>query len=470
MNGPKQIWLVAAREMRERGRARGFRAGLLIMLLVVVAAIVVPGMLETGRVATDVGVTGVIAPALPRALSDQGDTVDVTVRVHRYEDVVTGEAAVHEGDIDVLVVDGRMLEWRGDVDERVRAVVIGAIQSVAVRARAAAAGISPEELEGLVAPVAVENIELGSVAGSSPDNETAAALMSILLLVAIVTYGNLVLTGVVEEKSSRVVEVLLARMPARNLLVGKVTGIGLLGLAQIALTALAAVVATIVVSSVDIPAVSPGVLTWVVVWFLLGNAIYSIAYGALGSLASQVTDASSVAGPVSYALVAAYWVSYISVARDPDGGWAQLVSFFPATAPFAMPGRIALGAIDWWEPVLAVVLTCAAIAGLIVLAGRVYTGAILHTGTRLRLRDAWRRAARTEERQEEMGGGTPATERTTDYVTPGVLVLAIAGGSAVALLADDVVIGVAVAAAAFAIMIRTARAWAGRSDRHPSHP
>jgi ABC-2 type transport system permease protein len=96
---------------------------------------------------------------------------------------------------------------------------------------------------------------------------------------------------------------------------------------------------------------------------------------------------------VSYGLLAAYWVSYVAVARDPDGGWAQIVSFFPGTAPFAMPARIALGAIEWWEPVLAAVLTGAAIAGLVVLAGRVYTGAILHTGTRLTLRDAWRRTA-----------------------------------------------------------------------------
>ena len=79
--------------------------------------------------------------------------------------------------------------------------------------------------------------------------------MSILLFLAISTYGNLVLTGVVEEKTSRVVEVLLARMPARNLLAGKIAGIGLLGLAQVAVTALAALVAATVVDSVDIPAV-----------------------------------------------------------------------------------------------------------------------------------------------------------------------------------------------------------------------
>ena len=91
--------------------------------------------------------------------------------------------------------------------------------------------------------------------------------MSILLLVAIIAYGNLVLTGVAQEKGSRVVEVLLARMPARHLLAGKVAGIGLLGFGQFAMTALAALVATLAVDSVDLPAVGGGVLAWVVVWF-----------------------------------------------------------------------------------------------------------------------------------------------------------------------------------------------------------
>ena len=220
--------------------------------------------------------------------------------------------------------------------------------------------------------------------------------MSILLLMAIITYGNLVLTGVVEEKSSRVVEVLLARMPARNLLAGKVAGIGLLGFGQFAVTALAALVATIVVDAVDLPAVSGGVLAWVVVWFVLGYALYAMAYGALGSLASRTEDASSVAGPVSYVLLAGYWASYIAVANDPDSGWSRLVSLFPATAPFAMPGRLALGAAAWWEPVLAAAITLAAIAGLVVFAGRVYTGAILHTGPTLKLRDAWRGTRRPD--------------------------------------------------------------------------
>jgi ABC-2 family transporter protein len=105
-----------------------------------------------------------------------------------------------------------------------------------------------------------------------------------------------------------------------------------------------------------------------------------MAYGALGSLASRTEDASSVAGPVSYVLLAGYWGSYMAVASDPEGVWSRLVSILPPTAPFAMPGRIALGATAWWEPLLAVALTCRAIAGLVIFARRVYTAAILRTG------------------------------------------------------------------------------------------
>jgi ABC-2 type transport system permease protein len=271
----------------------------------------------------------------------------------------------------------------------VRAVVAGAIQLVATTERPAATGISPDHLLALVAPVPIDDRELGSVAGRSPDDEAAAMIMTVLLFIAITTYGNLVLTGVVEEKASRVVEVLLARIPARNLLVGKVAGIGLLGLAQFALTALVALVALAVADSVEVPAARGAVIAWVIVWFVLGYALYAMVYGALGSLASRTEDAQSVAGPVVAVLIAGYFASFAAVGR-PDSRFAQVASFFPATAPLTMPSRIAMGAAAWWEPVLAAAVTVAAIAGLAQFGGRVYVRGILHTGSALRLRDAWR--------------------------------------------------------------------------------
>lgn len=390
MSGWRQGWLVARREVRERSRSPALWLGTALMLVLVVAAIVVPAVLESDQVTEDVGFVGETPAALPDALTRHGAAVDITVRVHRYDRSSVGEDAIRDRSVDLLVVDGRELVWRSRVDGRLRAVATGAIQVLAVQARAAAAGVSEAQLAEIAAPVAVENRELGIAAGRSPDDETAAYVMSILLLVAVATYGQLVLTGVVQEKSSRVVEVLLARMPARNLLAGKVAGIGLLGLAQFAIVAIAALIATITVDSVDLPAVSGDVLLWVVVWFVLGYAMYAVAYGAFGSLASRTEDASSISAPVTTLLLVGYWASLFAVGEDPEGVSAQVASLFPVTAPFAMPGRIALGATAGWEQVLAVVLALGAIAACAVAAGRIYTRAILHTG-RLGLRDAWRR-------------------------------------------------------------------------------
>lgn len=420
MNHVRQGWLVAVREMRERSRSRAFRASFVGMLLVVLAVIVVPTLFDSSGDTRDVGLTGVVPKGLPQAISDQSEAAGETVDVHRYDDVATAEEAVRDGDIDVLVIDARRLEWRRQTDEQMQAILTSAIQGVAVQERATAAGISPDALLELVAPVPVVSVELGSYAGRSPDDELAAMVMTVLLFIAISTYGNLVLTGVVEEKSSRVVEVLLARIPARSLLAGKVVGIGLLGLAQFGVTALVALVAITTVDSIDLPAVSGGVLAWVVVWFVLGYALYAMVYGALGSLASRTEDAQSVSGPVIVVLSAGYFASFIALGR-PDSAVAQLASQFPLTAPLAMPNRIAMGAVEWWEPMLAVILTAATVVGLLWLAGRVYAGAILHTGPTLRLRDAWHGPTTNADlgKNERIQRTAPADQQSSTESTAG---------------------------------------------------
>lgn len=388
MSGLAQSWLVARREMRERVRSRAFQLSMAVVLLLVVGAIALPSLLEPGTGTSDVGLAGTGPAGLDEAISTQAPA-GTPVRIRRYPTTEAGEDAVRRGEVDLLVVDGTRLEWRRQADPRLRALAIGAIQAVTVHDRAEAAGISPAALATILAPVPVDERTLGSVAGRSPDDELAAMVVTVLLFIAITTYGNLVLTGVVEEKSSRVVEVLLARMPARNLLAGKVAGIGLLGLAQLVVTALAALVATATVSSVDLPAIRGAVLAWAVVWFVLGYALYAMAYGALGSLAARSEDAQTVATPLVTVLIVGYFASFVAVGR-PDSTMARIVSLVPLTAPLAMPSRMAMSTVPWWEQLLAVGLTLAAIAGLVVLGGRIYANAILHTGPRLALRRAWR--------------------------------------------------------------------------------
>ena len=199
----------------------------------------------------------------------------------------------------------------------------------------------------------------------------------------------MVMSGVVEEKSSRVVEVLLARMPARNLLAGKIAGIGLLGLGQIVLTALVALVALTATDSADIPAVRAS--------FSRGSSCGS--YSATRS--TRPCSARSARSPRARRKHRAWrdpsrsysWRATRLVRRDRQPGhhWAKLVSFFRRPHPSPCPtasrwARRLVGA------PLAAELTLAAIAGLVLFGGRVYSGGILHSGPTLTLRAAWRGA------------------------------------------------------------------------------
>ena len=156
------------------------------------------------------------------------------------------------------------------------------------------------------------------------------------MFMAIAVYGGYVLTGVVEEKSSRVVEVLLSRVPPSSLLGGKITGIGLAGLAQF-LTVAAAAAATLLITRPS--GLPPGTYTAIpalVLWFVLGFAFYSTLYGSLGSLASRTEDAQAAAGPLIALLVGIYALAFVAIA-NPGAGWVTIVSMLTPSAPTIMP-------------------------------------------------------------------------------------------------------------------------------------
>jgi ABC-2 type transport system permease protein len=481
MNGVRQGWLVARRELQERARSRAFLASVALMVVTVAAMLIIPAVLQPGGGTRDIGLTGRAPAGLVATIAGQAHVAGLTVRIHRYAHLAAGEQAVRQGHLDVLVSAAQRLEWQGRADQQLKAVVTGAIQLAVVRERAAAAGVRPEAAAALLARVPVSSVELGHVAGRSPADETAVIVMTGVLFFCVTIFGAMVLNGVLEEKCSRVVEVLLARVPARALLAGKIAGIGLLGLAQIAVTALAALIAVTAVGSIDIPAIRGTVLAWAVVWFVLGYALYATLYGALGSLGSRAEDAQAVAGPVMVFLPVAYFASFFMIAQ-PASAAAKAISYFPLTAPFAMPGRIAMGATAWWEPVLALALTLATIIGLVQLAGRLYTSAILHSGPRLGLKDAWGSATagpvpahpqvtKALRHAARAATGGRMTMTTTDLSSHRLLVtvltgIALALGVTVAVLTSDVILGVIAGFGFFSVTIMMVRLWTG----HPGPP
>jgi ABC-2 type transport system permease protein len=209
-------------------------------------------------------------------------------------------------------------------------------------------------------------------------------LYSLLIL-----FGQFVAQGVVEEKSSRVVELLLATMKPWQLLAGKILGLGALGLAQIVLIAVVGVAGAIAFDIVDVPGELVGTAVTVVLWFVLGYALYAAIFAVGASLVSRQEDLGSVLMPTTLVLVAAFVVG-IQAASDPAGTLATVTSYVPGLSPLVMPVRQAAGQVAAWEIVLAVVLMLAAIALVVRLGGRVYAGALLRTGGKTKIREALR--------------------------------------------------------------------------------
>jgi ABC-2 type transport system permease protein len=378
VSGRRAITLVARREIRERLRSKVFLASTLVMLALIGGSVGLEGALSkkpTYRVA----VTAPAPPGLAAALRRAAEPFDdAKVRLRVVATPAAGRQALEAEEVDALLLlsDDRLV-FRADVDAKA-----AAIADTAVRALRRQLPPAPELTTATLHP---------------PDEETtdAATLVayagSLLLLMSLVFYGQWVVTGVIEERNNRVVELILATVRPRHLLAGKVIGIGLLGLAQLALVAgLAAVL--LAAGAFDAPASLGGNLALVIPWFVLGFALYAVGYAAAGALASRQQNADTAGQPVAYTILAAYFAGYVALSVDMDGLLANLLTVFPLTAPLVLPARSALVGVPLWEHALAVVLVLGSIHALVRFAGRVYAHGLLHTGGRLDPRTAWRLA------------------------------------------------------------------------------
>jgi ABC-2 type transport system permease protein len=392
-DGLRRTLIVASRELVERGKSPAFRFSTLIAIVAMAAIILFPSLLSDDTTTYRIGLTGAVAAGTDEALAAQAKAADMRVRTTSYDTVVAGEHAVRDGKIDVLLVDGTTLEWRRQPDAGLATLVGDAVQAVQIRNRAAQLGLSMQDVGSLLAPVALSSRQLGNADGVGENAQDVGMIAVVLILLAVSIYGNAVLTGVIQEKQTRVAEVLLARMRPRELLAGKVIGIGGLGLAQFALIIATAAVSLTAVDAADAPHVATSIWVWLVVWFALGYGFYSVVYAGVGALASRVEDASGVAAPISVVMFACYFAA-LSALDSPESTMTTVLSFVPPSAPFVMPMRLTLTTVPAWQVFTAALLTALTIWLLVLVAGRIYSGALLRTGTRIPLRVAWRSGVR----------------------------------------------------------------------------
>jgi ABC-2 type transport system permease protein len=379
------IVLVARREVRMRMRSRVFVGGTIVMAVLVVVGIVAASLFAGRTTPLRVGFSGG-SQALERSFTASAAALGAKVTVSDIADVTAGRAQVTAGTLDVLVI-GTSTGPTAVAKDAIPSNVESALSLAAEAARLSDAGLSPAAVASAMALVPVQLLQ----PPNPKDNENlfASLALGILLWIALGQYGNMVAQGVVEEKATRIMEILLATIQPSRLLAGKVIGIGLVGLLQLTIVGAAALVTVHVTNVAAIPALGVASILGDIFWFLLGFLFYATAYAAVASLVSRQEEVQSAVAPIGILQIAAYLLVYAAL-PNPTGPLATVCSLLPPFAPILMAVRMADIDVPFWQVGLAIALTVASIVGLTWLAGRIYANAAMRLGTRVRFMDAFR--------------------------------------------------------------------------------
>lgn len=345
------IRVIARREIVTRSRDRATLVSTLVTVVILAAIILLPSLFGGS---SDV----VVASADRSALQP---VAGLKVRITE-----EAEALVRSGAVDAAVVGGRLIVSPSAPDS---AEFLAQEASRRARARA------PDP-----APLAVSSVN------SDVDERKAFALVALVVLYGqLIGYGFWVAMGVVEEKSSRIVEILLAVVRPRELLFGKVLGIGVVGLGQLLVIALAGLGLGLASGEVELGGAELSTLPIVLGWFVLGYALYAGAFALAGSLVSRQEDVQSVTTPMLMVLIATFFLGFQAV-DDPGGTLATVLSYLPMSAPLIMPVRMIVGDVSALEVLLSAGIVLASTYAVIAFAARLYGAAVLQTGGRVKLR------------------------------------------------------------------------------------
>jgi len=390
VSGLDGIRLVARRELVEQIRGKSFLISTAITLLILCGIIVVPRLFGVGRPETfDVGAVGAGSARVGQALAAQADAAGVKVRLRQPADLAAAEADVRDGKLDLAIVDGRELVAKSDVDEQLGLLVQSASRALRAQERLAAAGLDQAEIQSTLAPSPLPVRSLEPVDEAARSKRAIATVSIFLLYGQLIGYCFAVAMGVVEEKATRVVEVLLAAVRPVQLLAGKVIGLGLVGLVQLAAIGAVGLTLAIAVDAISLPAGAVGTIGWVLVWFLLGYAFYSSLFAVAGAIVSRQEELQNTATPLNLLMVGSFLVAFMGAGSDPGSTLATVSSFLPPVAPLVLPVRIAAGEAAAWQLAVSLGIMLVSILGVVLLAARLYEGAVLRTGARVKLRDAW---------------------------------------------------------------------------------
>ena len=385
------IRLIAAREISTRVRSKAF----IWTTVALVAAVVLGGVLlgivgSRSDTAQQVGVTPEAA-GIAEQLVALGTVLGTTIETREVASAEDGDELLTDGTLGAVVTgtDPLTVSVHTSLPDALTPVLASLAQQEALSAEVTDLGGDPGEVGRAIAQAAPDVTALEPEPERDTAQIAAGFVAGILLFISLMTAGQLVAQGVVEEKSSRVVELLLATVRPWQLMAGKVLGIGAIGLGQVVLVVGAGAGTAAALGLVDSSSIDLGATAlWVIIWFVVGFSMYALALAALAALVSRQEDVGSVTAPIMTLMMIPYIIGISIAPWDPTNPLVVWLSYVPFCAPMLMPMRIALGEVAPWEIALSLGLSLALIPVLVWLAGRIYSNAVLRSGGRIKLKDA----------------------------------------------------------------------------------
>ena len=380
--------LVAQREVRERLRGRFFKVITLILLGVVAAAIIIPTLHSSTRPVVKIGVAGILTSTQDRAVTAALAHIDLRGQLIVQPDLASARTALRAGQLTMVIDHGRALVVETPVSSSSTTTASAAIaiaEALGSESAFRAAGLTATQAS------AVAHAEPLPILSQAPRQKGAsrgtAVIGLIFIFILLTQYLTWTLVGVMEEKASRVVEVLLATVRPVQLLAGKVLGIGLAALLQAGLVVAFALILADAVGSDILHGTAPIVVVASLVWLVLAYAFYSWVFAAAGAMAERQDQAQSLSLPLSVPIIVGYVLALVNAGPGPTSLLVKIFAYLPPTAPFAMPLLVAKGEVAWWGFCIASLVSVASTVVVARFAGTVYQRAVLQTGRRIRVRE-----------------------------------------------------------------------------------
>ncbi|TCC38305.1 ABC transporter permease [Kribbella speibonae] len=373
--------LIAEREITTKLRDKTFIGSTLVMLLIVMVAVILPAILAGKGGADKIGVIDDAGQKVVQTASATagGDGYEAT----RFADRPAAEKAVTDGKVKAALLpdaDGYVVLGKDRVDSGIEGALREAAAAVGMEANAGKVGLSPAELHAGT-KVSLQLLKPGPLPDIVSDFVNIG--LALVFYMTALGFGMMIAQSVVQEKESRVVEILAAAVPIRSLLWGKVLGNTVLALSQIVVIAGASLIGLLATDQADILEVVAPVAGWFVVFFVLGFVALAGLWAVAGSLATRQEDLGSTTLPGQMILMIPFFFSVFA------GSSAKTVaSFVPIASSMSMPGRMLTEDVPVWQPLAAIALLLVATVLIVRVGARLYERTLLQTGRRLGYREA----------------------------------------------------------------------------------